>query len=113
MMKSVTLMMGLTTGAMAAAPAMASTPSAWNAMHVAARRACIAAAGLRAPSVSDALDFSDTSAKTALLVRGTYTQRFMKGATGTFLCLYDRRTKKAEAMEAPGFALDAAAARGK
>jgi hypothetical protein len=90
----------------AATPAVASTPSAWNAMHVAARRACIAAAGLRAPNVSPALDFSDTSAKTALLVRGTYTQRFMKGATGTFLCLYDRRTKKAEAMEAPGFALD-------
>jgi hypothetical protein len=92
----------------AGVPVSASTPSAWTAMHVTARRACIAAAGLRAPNVSDALDFSDTSAKTAMLVRGTYTQRFMKGATGTFLCLYDRRTKKAEAIEAPGFVLDEA-----
>jgi hypothetical protein len=95
---------------MAVAPAAASTPGAWSTMHVAARRACIAAAGLRAPSVSDAIDFSGVTGKTALLVRGTYTQRFMKGASGTFLCLYDRRTKKAEATEAPGFAL---VARGK
>ncbi|MDO6412991.1 hypothetical protein Q4F19_01215 [Sphingomonas sp. BIUV-7] len=96
--------------AIALTPVAASTPAAWSAMHIAARRACIAAAGLRAPSVSNVLDFSDTSAKTALLVRGTYTQRFMKGASGTFLCLYDRRTKKAEAMEAPGFVFDEAAA---
>jgi hypothetical protein len=89
----------------AAAPSIASTPGAWTTMHVAARRACIAAAGLKAPSVSDALDFSDETGKTALLVRGTYPQRFMKGASGTFLCLYDRRTKKAEASEAPGFML--------
>lgn len=86
----------------------ASSPAAWDAMHSAARKACIAAAGLRAPSVSAPLDFSDATMKTALLVRGTYTQRHMKGATGTFLCLYDRRTRKAEAQEAPGFALERA-----
>lgn len=99
-------LLALMLAAVIATPALASTPSSWSAMHLAARRACIAAAGLRAPSVSEAVDFPDTSAKTALLVRGTYTQRFMKGASGTFLCLYDRRTKKAEAMEAPGFVLD-------
>lgn len=94
--------------AMPATASTASTPAAWSGMHLAARRACIAAAGLRTPEVSAPLDFSDRSARTALLVRGTYPQRFMKGATGTFLCLYDRRTKTAEAMEAPGFAIDPA-----
>ena len=97
----------LVLAAAAAFPAAASTPQAWNTMHIAARRACITASGLRAASASAPLDFADTGgAKTAVLVRGTYTQRFMKGARGTFLCLYDRRTRKAEAVEAPGFVLD-------
>lgn len=91
---------------LAATPALASTPAAWETMHRAAQKACIAAAGLKLPTASRPIDFSDGSAKTALLVRGTYPQRFMKGASGTFLCLYDRRTKKAEAAEAPGFVLD-------
>jgi hypothetical protein len=38
-----------------------------------------------------------------MLVRGTYKQRFMKGARGTMLCLYDRRTRRAEAVEAKGW----------
>jgi hypothetical protein len=91
---------------LAAMPAAASTPAAWTAMYKAAERACTTSAGLRTPTVSPAVDFSDDIGKTALLVRGIYPQRFMKGATGTFLCLYDRRTKRAEAHEAPGFALD-------
>jgi hypothetical protein len=91
---------------LAAMPATASTPAAWTAMYKAAERACTASAGLRTPTVSAPVDFSDDVGRTALLVRGTYPQHFMKGATGTFLCLYDRRTKRAEAHEAPGFALD-------
>jgi len=36
-------------------------------------------------------------------VRGTYPQKFMKGAKGTMLCLYDRRTRRAEVAEAKGW----------
>lgn len=38
-----------------------------------------------------------------MLVTGTYTQARLKDATGTNLCLYNRRTRKAEVEEAKGW----------
>jgi hypothetical protein len=83
-----------------ATPALASSTAAWNASAKAGRAACIKAAGLRRPVVSSPLVFSDAVGRDALLVRGTYPQTFMKDASGTMLCLYDRRRGTAEVQEA-------------
>jgi hypothetical protein len=47
--------------------------------------------------------FDDATGVVALLVTGTYRQRHMKGASGTNLCLYNRKTKKAAVEEAKGW----------
>ena len=80
--------------------AHAATAAAWAASARAGRAACVAAADLARPTVSAPISFSDRVGRDAMLVRGTYKQRFMKGARGTMLCLYDRRTRRAEAVEA-------------
>ena len=86
-----------------AMPAHASTDAAWAASTKAGRAACIASANLARPTVSAPLNFSDQIGRDAMLVRGMYKQRFMKRAWGTMLCLYDRRTHKAEVNEAKGW----------
>jgi hypothetical protein len=86
-----------------AAPAHASTDAAWAASTKAGRAACIAAANLARPTVSAPLNFSDQVGRDAMLVRGRYKQRFMKNAPGTMLCLYDRRTHRAETVDAKGW----------
>lgn len=87
---------------MISAPALASSTAAWNAHDAAARGVCVKAAGLAAPITASApVIFSDDAgAKTAILVTGRYRQSFMHGAKGEMLCLYDRRTKRAEVQEA-------------
>ena len=89
----------------AAGPALASTDAAWAASNRAGRAACIAAANLARPSVSAPLSFSDQVGRDAMLVRGMYKRRFMKNAWGTMLCLYDRRTHRAEVAEAKGWSV--------
>ncbi|WP_442678388.1 hypothetical protein ACSBM8_12745 [Sphingomonas sp. ASY06-1R] len=86
-----------------ASPAQASTDAAWAASTKAGRAACIAAANLARPIVSAPLNFSDQVGRDAMLVRGRYKQRYMKNALGTMLCLYDRRTHKAETVDAKGW----------
>ena len=86
-----------------ATPATASTEAAWKASARNGRNACIAAANLLRPTVSAPVGFSDRTGYDAMLVRGTYRQKFMKGAKGTILCLYHRRTHRAEAVEAKGW----------
>ena len=86
-----------------AGPASASTEAAWKASGRSGRAACIAAANLLHPTVSAPVGFSDRTGYDVMLVRGTYRQRFMKGAKGTMLCLYDRRTHRTEAVEAKGW----------
>jgi hypothetical protein len=96
-MKSLVFILPL---AWAATAAQASSPAAWQASAAAGRAACIKAADLKAATASGPIIFSDTILRDAYLVRGTYKQRFMKGAKGTMLCLVDRRTHQAEAVEA-------------
>ena len=83
--------------------ARASTDAAWAASTKAGRAACMASANLARPIVSAPLNFSDQVGRDAMLVRGMYKQRFMKRAWGTMLCLYDRRTHRAEVVEAKGW----------
>lgn len=86
-----------------ASPAGASTEAAWAAFAKAGRAACVAAANFARPVVSAPLNFSDAIGRDAMLVRGMYKQRFMHQAWGTMLCLYDRRTHRAEVAEAKGW----------
>ena len=89
---------------LAAGPARASSPGAWTAHDDAVRRACTAASGLRAPRTSAPVPFSDaTGARTAVLVTGGWPQARLRGRTGAMLCLFDRRSGKAEAVEATGW----------
>jgi len=81
----------------------ASSPDAWAQLRKQAERSCLAASGFRGPRVSRAIIFNDTVGLVAMLVTGTYTQARLKGATGTSLCLYNRRTRKAEVEEAKGW----------
>jgi hypothetical protein len=47
--------------------------------------------------------FDDRTGFVALLVTGVYRQPRLNGATGTNLCLYDRRTRKVVVEEARGW----------
>lgn len=89
--------------ALLATPALASSPAAWAESARAGRNACAKASDFVRPSVSPNIVFSDTIGRDAMLVRGVYKARHMKGARGTMLCLYDRRTRTAEVQEAKGW----------
>jgi hypothetical protein len=86
-----------------ALPVSASTPAAEATMQRDARTKCRAASALRNAVAGPAVGFSDTSAMTVLLVRGTWRPAHMKGAKATMLCLYDRRKRTAETQEAIGW----------
>ncbi len=96
-------LMILATAALLAAPASASTPAAWQQLQKQAERGCISASAFARPRLSNMIVFDDTTEVVALLVSGTFRQRHMKGATGTNLCLYNRKTKKAVVEEATGW----------
>jgi len=82
------------------ATATASTTKEWQAATAQAQAACGKASGLRdVKVVGEPAIFDDTSPLTAVLVRGTYPQAHMKGQAGTMLCLYDRKTRRARAVE--------------
>ena len=82
-----------------AAQLQASTPGAYAALDRQTSTACSAASGLRSTSVGPVVRFSDRFLMDARTVTGTYPQSHMKGATGKMLCLYNRRTKRAEVQE--------------
>jgi hypothetical protein len=81
------------------APASASSTAAWTAGESAARNACVKASGLNDAAASAPVHFSDRTGQDVILVTGRVPQAFMKGKTGTMLCLYNRRTKMAETQE--------------
>jgi heat shock protein HslJ len=85
-----------------ATPALASTPASWAALGRASAQACIAASGLHGATVGAPLRFSDTLGVEARLISGTYRPAHMKGAAGQMLCLYDRRSRRAEIQDATG-----------
>jgi hypothetical protein len=87
--------------ALLAAPAQASSPAAEAEGNREAQAACLKAADLRDAKISGrAIAFSDDTGKTAMLVTGRWKPAHMNGARATMLCLYDRRSKRAEAQEA-------------
>ena len=80
--------------------ATASTSSAWMAVDKASEAACKKASGFPDAVAGPPVHFSDRFLVDARLVKGTYPQAHMKGAKGAMLCLYNRRTKRAEVQEA-------------
>lgn len=89
--------------ALAAGSAAASTPAAWADLQRRVERSCIQASGLLQPRVSSMIVFDDRSGAVALLVTGRFPERQARGATGTKLCLYDRKTKRVVLEEAEGW----------
>lgn len=93
-MKRTTLL--LLTLAAVAGQASASSPDAWKAFDKTLIDSCVAASSLKnaKPAGTSAM-FDDSVGYSALLIKGQYKQAFMKNKTGTELCLYDRKNKKA------------------
>lgn len=80
--------------------AHASSPDAWAAHDKDVLASCLKASGLKDPTpVGTAAQFDDRVGYTALLLQGQYPQKYMKGATGTELCLYRKKTKVAYVTE--------------
>ena len=80
--------------------ASASTPESYRELEARVAKACIAESGFGKARVSPTIRFSDDHGVDARLVTGIYPQPHMKGAQGLMLCLYDRRTKRAEVQDA-------------
>lgn len=81
------------------AAASASPASDYARLDQRSAAACTKAAGLKDSRVSSPVRFSDRVAIDARLVTGRWPQPHMKNANATMLCLYDRRTGKAEVQE--------------
>lgn len=81
----------------------ASSTEAWAKLTADAKARCAAESHLLRPSTSAPIVFSDTAGKVALLVTGSFPQKGLRGVQGSYLCLYDRRTGRAEVQEARGW----------
>lgn len=82
-------------------PLLASSDDAWAAHRQEVTEACIRASGLvGARLVGSVINFDDTVGTSAALIAGRYPQAHMAGATGLSLCLFDRRSRTAQAAPA-------------
>lgn len=81
----------------------AATPEAWAAHDQTLLAKCLQASHFKNPHAagSPAL-FDDSIGYTALLLKGTYPQKFMNNRSGTELCLFQRATQKALITEWDG-----------
>jgi len=80
--------------------AHASSPDAWATYDKAVLTSCTKASGLKdSKPVGNAAQFDDRVGYTALLLQGQYPQKHMKGAQGTELCLYNKKSKTAYVTE--------------
>jgi len=80
--------------------AHASSSDAWATYDKKVLASCVKTSGLKnAEPVGTAAQFDDRVGYTALLLQGQYPQKHMKGATGTELCLYRKKTKTAFVTE--------------
>ncbi|AMZ74496.1 MULTISPECIES: hypothetical protein [Pseudomonas] len=98
MKASVLMLLGLTVAM--TFQAQASSPDAWAAYDKKVLASCLKASGLKDPEpVGTAAQFDDRVGYTAVLLQGQYPQKHMKGATGTELCLYRKKTRTAFVTE--------------
>ncbi|WP_028696399.1 hypothetical protein [Pseudomonas cremoricolorata] len=90
----------LITCALASGAAHASSSQAWNEHRQLMLKSCLAASQFKdAHARGKPAEFDDQVGYSAMLIEGVYPQKYMKGRTGTELCLYDRRVQKAFVSE--------------
>ncbi len=82
-----------------AAPANASAPDAWMKVDKASEAACLKAVNLTGATVGPPTRYSDRFPVDARIVEGIWPQPHMKGAKARMLCLYNRKSKRAEVQE--------------
>ena len=83
-----------------ATAASASTPEAWAQLNQRVNRACVAMSGLAYPQLlATRISFSDHVPVEARMIRGQDRQ----GQMIRRLCVYDRRTGRAEVQPAPNW----------
>lgn len=80
------------------APALASSAQAWAELFARASKACIRASELSGAKAGQPADFQD---KVLIMVDGRWPQPHMNNAPARFACLYDKRSRRAEARELP------------
>jgi len=77
--------------------AIASSPEAWRQHFKEVESSCIKKSNLsKAKPVGRVILFSDDVGYDALIIKGHYPQPHMKNALGKELCLFNKRTRKAE-----------------
>lgn len=84
---------------------VASTPRAWAALDLGSSAECSRASGLLDPKVGAPVRFSDQIGFDVRVVTGIAPERQASGAVATMLCAFDRRTGRAEVVEAPAEAM--------
>lgn len=90
--------------AVCVSPAAASSPEAWAAHRTEVVAKCSHASGLRnARLMGRLIEYDDRVGFTAALIVGTYPQPHMKGQPGKSLCLFDKRSRTAQAAPADDF----------
>lgn len=83
----------------AAASAHGATPESWMQVDKASQAACLKAAKLNDAVTGPPIRYSDRLLIDARIVSGTWPQPHMKGAQAKLLCLYHRRSRRAEVQE--------------
>lgn len=79
----------------------ASSPEAWAAHKAEVVAKCKQASGLKNPSlVGQLIEYDDSVGFTAALIAGVYPQPHMRQQPGRSLCLFDRRSRTAQAAPA-------------
>lgn len=97
---SLRLIPALTVLLLAAMPARASTPEAWQALFATAGQRCLAASGLlEAKASAQPADFND---EVLMLVTGMWPQPHMKRAAAQMLCRYSKASGQVQIIELPG-----------
>ena len=82
-------------------PVLAASTDAWAAHRQEVTKACIRASGLvDARLVGSVISFDDSVGRSAALIAGRYPQAHMARAKGLSLCLFDRRSRTAQATPA-------------
>ena len=79
----------------------ASSPEAWAAHKAEVVAKCKQASGLKNPRlVGQLVEYDDSVGFTAALIAGAYPQPHMRQQPGRSLCLFDRRSRTAQAAPA-------------
>jgi heat shock protein HslJ len=98
-MRKIMILVGFAASMLLVAPATAATPDAWAKVDAASASACLKAANLGGAMAGPPTRYSDRFLIDVRVVEGTWPQPHMKGAKAKMLCLYNRKSKRAEVQE--------------